>query len=138
GFTIVNDISIRDWQRATPTMTMGKSWDSHCPMGPALVTRDELPDPYKLEVKLTVDGEERQNFKTADMHFKIEEQIAHLSTAFTLVPGDVIATGTSAGVAAFRPDQPWLTEGQVVRIDVAGIGYLENRVAKDKGESYIR
>lgn len=138
GYVILNDVTIRDWQRATPTMTMGKSWDSHCPMGPALVTADEVPGPHALGVRLTVDGEERQNFNTADMHFGIPAQIAHLSTAFTLLPGDVIATGTSAGVAVFRPGRPWLTEGQVVRIEIDGLGHIENRVVQDEGERYIR
>ena len=138
GYVILNDVSVRDWQMAAPTMTMGKSWDSHCPMGPALVTPDEVPDPYALQVRLTVDGEERQNFRTGEMHFDIATQIAHLSTAFTLQPGDVIATGTSAGVAAFMPGQPWLTEGQVVRIEIDGLGYIENTVVRDTGERYIR
>ena len=137
GFTVLNDVSVRDWQRAAPTMTMGKSWDSHCPMGPVLVTRDEVPDPYNLQVRTTVDGEERQNFNTGAMHFKIETQIAYLSTAFTLLPGDVIATGTSAGVAAFTEGQPWLKEGQVVRIEIDGIGFIENKVVKDDS-SFIR
>lgn len=131
GFTVLNDVTIRDWQRASPTMTMGKSWDTHCPMGPVLVTREELVDPYQCRVTLTVDGEERQNFMPEDMIFDIESQIAHLSTAFTLLPGDVIATGTSAGVAIFRKGQPWLTEGQVVRVEIDGIGYIENTVQRD-------
>ena len=138
GYLLLNDVSIRDWQRASPTMTMGKSWDSHCPMGPALVTRDQLPDPYALEIALSVDGEERQRFSPRDMLFSIEEQIAHLSTVCTLLPGDVIATGTGKGVIAYRPGQPWLREGQVVRIDAPGLGHLENRVARDPGASYIR
>ncbi len=138
GYLVLNDVTIRDWQRATPTMTMGKSWDSHCPMGPALVTADEVSDPCNLHVRLTVDGEERQNFNTGEMHFKIEQQIAHLSTAFTLLPGDVIATGTSAGVAMFRPGQPWLREGQVVRIEISGLGHIENQVVRDEGERFIR
>lgn len=137
GYTILNDVTIRDWQRATPTMTMGKSWDTHCPMGPVLVTTDEMSDPYASHVRLTVDGEERQNFKAGDMHFDVASQIAHLSTAFTLLPGDVIATGTSAGVAVFREGQPWLTDGQVVRVEIDGIGHIENTVQKDN-ESFIR
>ncbi len=137
GYTIVNDVTIRDWQRATPTMTMGKSWDTHCPMGPSIVTTDEITDPHSLHVRLTVDGEERQNYNTADMHFKIDELIAHLSTAFTLLPGDVIATGTSAGVAMFMDGQPWLEAGQTVRIDVDQIGHIENTVVAES-QSYIR
>lgn len=138
GYTILNDLTVREWQMASPTMTMGKSWDTHCPMGPALVTVDEISDPENLKVTTTVDGEERQNFNTGDMIFKIADQIAHLSTAFTLQPGDVIATGTSAGVALFRPGHPWLQEGQTVRVAIEGIGHIENRVEADPGISFIR
>lgn len=138
GYTVLNDVTVREWQMASPTMTMGKSWDTHCPMGPALVTVDEIPDPENLKVKTIVDGEERQNFNTGDMIFKIADQIAHLSTAFTLQPGDIIATGTSAGVALFRPGHPWLEEGQTVRVEIEGIGHIENRVEADPGISFIR
>ena len=137
GYTILNDISVRDWQRASPTMTMGKSWDTHCPMGPALVTADEIANPHNLRVRLTVDREERQNFNTGDMLFKIDEQIAYLSTAFTLLPGDVIATGTSSGVAAYRPGQPWLRAGQHVRVEIEGLGYIENKIVEDPVEPYM-
>ena len=119
-------------------MTMGKSWDTHCPMGPVIATADEFHNPPALQVRVTVDGEEMQNFNSKDMHFGIAEIIAHLSTAFTLVPGDVIATGTSQGVAAFRPGPPWLREGQVVRVEIEGIGHLENRIEKDAAEGFIR
>lgn len=138
GYTILNDVTIRDWQIASPTMTMGKSWDTHCPMGPALVTADEIADPHKLNVRLTVDGDERQNYNTSSMYFDIPKQIAHLSTAFTLRPGDIIATGTSAGVAMFAEGHPWLKEGQVVRVDIDGLGYIENTIEADKSGSYIR
>ena len=137
GYTIVNDVTIRDWQRAAPTMTMGKSWDTHCPMGPCLVTTDEITDPHNLNIRLTVDGEERQNYNTSEMHFKIDALIAYLSTAFTLRPGDVIATGTSAGVAVFMEGQPWLEVGQTVRVEADQIGYIENTVAPDQ-EAFIR
>ena len=138
GYIIVNDVSVRDWQRAAPTMTMGKSWDTHCPMGPALVTKDEIPDPLNLQVRLTVDGQERQRFNTGDMLFKIGEQIEYLSTAFTLLPGDIIATGTSAGVAAYRSGLPWLKAGQHVRVEIEGLGYIENQVVKDDAKTLIR
>ena len=111
-------------------MTMGKSWDSHCPMGPALLTKDEVADPENLNVKMLVNGVERQNFNTKGMIFNIADQIAHLSTAFTLKPGDVIATGTSAGVALFTEGQPWLVEGDVARVEIEGFGYIENIVEK--------
>jgi 2-keto-4-pentenoate hydratase/2-oxohepta-3-ene-1,7-dioic acid hydratase in catechol pathway len=138
GYTILNDVTIRDWQIASPTMTMGKSWDSHCPMGPALFTKDEISDPENLTIKMLVNGVERQNFNSADMIFGIADQIAHLSTAFTLKPGDIIATGTSAGVAIFAQGQPWLTEGDVARVEIEGLGYIENTVEKDTVTSFIR
>lgn len=138
GYTVVNDVTVRDWQRKGPTMTMGKSWNSHCPMGPAIVTKDEIDDPEDLRVVLTVDGDERQNFNTKDMVFGIAAQIEFLSTAFTLVPGDVIVTGTSAGVATFMPGQPYLKEGQSCRVEIDNLGYIENKIALDEGESFIR
>ena len=138
GYTVLNDVTIRDWQLATPTMTMGKSWDTHCPMGPVMVTTDEIADPENLNVVASVDGEVRQNFNTRDMIFGIADQIVHLSTAFTLLPGDVIATGTSAGVALFREGQPYLKEGQKVRVEVDQIGYIENTVALESDPAFIR
>ena len=137
GYTIINDVTIREWQRAAPTMTMGKSWDTHCPMGPCLVTTDEITDPHNLNIRLTVDGEERQNYNTSEMHFKIDALIAYLSTAFTLRPGDIIATGTSAGVAVFMEGQPWLEAGQSVRVEADQIGHIENKVVPDQ-EAFIR
>ncbi|MEM7019759.1 MAG: fumarylacetoacetate hydrolase family protein [Pseudomonadota bacterium] len=131
GYSVLNDVSVRDWQRAAPTMTMGKSWDSHCPLGPAIVTADEVAEPENLAVRTLVDGEERQSFNTGEMIHKIATQIEYLSTAFTLLPGDVIATGTSAGVALFREGQPWLREGQSVRVEIEGLGFLENKVIAD-------
>lgn len=138
GYTVLNDVTIRDWQLATATMTMGKSWDTHCPMGPVIVTTDEITDPHNLRVIATVDGDVRQDFNTRDMIFDIAQQIAHLSTAFTLLPGDVIATGTSAGVALWAEGQPFLKEGELVRVDIEGIGYIENRVAREKTPVFIR
>ncbi|MEM7570571.1 MAG: fumarylacetoacetate hydrolase family protein [Pseudomonadota bacterium] len=138
GYVIANDVTVRDWQRKGPTMTMGKSWDSHCPMGPALVTKDEIENPEDLNVILTVDGDKRQSFNTKDMVFGIAEQIAFLSTAFTLTPGDVIVTGTSAGVATFMPGQPYLKEGQVCRVAIDQLGHIENTIALDPGESFVR
>lgn len=137
GYTILNDFTIRDWQRATPTMTMGKSWDTHCPMGPVMITKDELPNAENLDFVLTVDGVEKQKFNTSEMLFDVATIINHLSTAFTLCPGDVIATGTSAGVILFREGQPWLEEGQVVRVEAEELGYLEN-VVKKSGDSFIK
>ena len=134
GWTIVNDVSVRDWQARTPTMTMGKSFDTHGPMGPWLVTPDELDDPHALRLRTWVDGELRQDASTADMVFNSWEQIAHLSTAFTLEPGDVISTGTPAGVGvAMRPPK-FLQAGGTVRIEIEGVGTLENPVVAESSD----
>ncbi|MFT5444005.1 MAG: 2-keto-4-pentenoate hydratase/2-oxohepta-3-ene-1,7-dioic acid hydratase in catechol pathway, partial [Myxococcota bacterium] len=118
GYTVVNDVTVRDWQARVPTMTMGKSFDTHCPMGPFLVTSDEVPDPHSLDLKTWVNGELRQHSNTKHLIFDCFTLVEHLSTAFTLEPGDVVATGTSSGVGiGFRP-RKWLVEGDVVRIAI--------------------
>ncbi len=132
GYTVLNDVTIRDWQIRAPTMTMGKSWDSHCPMGPAIVTPDEV-DISKLELKTLVNGDVRQHSDTSYLIFDVPTLIEHLSTAFTLEPGDVIATGTCAGVAAAMEGQPWLKDGDVVRVEIETLGAIENRVEDDAG-----
>ena len=130
GSMVSNDVTIRDWQQQAPTMTMGKSWDSHCPMGPALVTTDEV-DPAALDFEVTVNGEQRQSSNTRELLFGIPHLVAYLSTAFTLLPGDVVLTGTTSGVARWMPGQPWLKEGDLVRVQIEGLGHIENRVEKD-------
>lgn len=137
GYTVLNDVTIRDWQRRTPTMTMGKSWDSHCPMGPALVTADEV-NPAKLKLTTHVNDELRQSSDTSFLIFDIPTLIEHLSTAFTLEPGDVIATGTCAGVAAAMEGQPWLKAGDVVRVEIESVGMIENKVVDDPVGAFIR
>jgi 2-keto-4-pentenoate hydratase/2-oxohepta-3-ene-1,7-dioic acid hydratase in catechol pathway len=132
GYTVLNDVTIRDWQRRSPTMTMGKSWDSHCPMGPSIVTPDEV-DISKLDLKTLVNGEVRQHSDTSYLIFDVPTLIEHLSTAFTLEPGDVIATGTCAGVAAAMEGTPWLKHGDVVRVEIGTLGAIENIVADDEG-----
>lgn len=132
GYTVLNDVTIRDWQRASPTMTMGKSWDTHCPMGPSIVTPDEV-DISKLGLKTLVNGDVRQQSDTSYLIFDVPTLIEHLSTAFTLEPGDVIATGTCAGVAAAMEGQPWLKDGDVVRVEIETLGAIENKVVDDKG-----
>ncbi len=129
GYTVINDVSVRDWQHRTPTFTMGKSFDSHGPLGPWLVTADEVADPGDLRLRTWVNGELRQDSSTADMVFGCAEMIAYLTSAFTLEAGDVLATGTPAGVAAGRRPPPWLRPGDRVRIEIEGIGTLENPVA---------
>jgi 2-keto-4-pentenoate hydratase/2-oxohepta-3-ene-1,7-dioic acid hydratase in catechol pathway len=133
GYTIANDISVRDWQLRTPTMTIGKSFDTHGPLGPWVVTADELGDPHDLGIRAFVNDELRQDSNTGEMIFNCYEQVAHLSEAFTLEPGDVIATGTPAGVGAVRQPFPvgLLKVGDVVRVEIDGIGELRNTVVEE-------
>jgi 2-keto-4-pentenoate hydratase/2-oxohepta-3-ene-1,7-dioic acid hydratase in catechol pathway len=133
GYTIANDVSVRDWQLRAPTMTIGKSFDTHGPLGPWVVTADELGDPHALGIKTYVNDELRQNGNTSEMIFSCFEQVAHLSQAFTLEPGDVIATGTPAGIGAVRQPFPegLLKVGDTVRIEIDGIGSLENTVVEE-------
>ena len=130
GFTVINDVSARDWQWRSPTFTVGKSFDTHAPCGPELVTPDELGDPGDLSIRTWVNDELRQDSTTADLIFGCADMIEYLTTAFPLEPGTVIATGTPAGVgAAFDPPR-WLKDGDVVRIAIEGIGDLVNPVAR--------
>lgn len=128
GYLIVNDVSVRDWQRATPTMTMGKSWDTHGPIGPWLVSADEIGDPHDLTIRTWVDGDLRQDASTKQMITNCWELIAHLSTAFTLLPGTIIATGTPAGVGFVMDPPRCLNPGSTVRIEIDKLGILENPV----------
>lgn len=128
GYLIVNDVSVRDWQRATPTMTMGKSWDTHGPIGPWLVSADEVGDPHDLSIRTLVDDEVRQDASTKQMITNCWEIIAHISTAFTLLPGTIIATGTPAGVGFAMKPPRCLKPGSVVRIEIDKLGVLENPV----------
>jgi 2-keto-4-pentenoate hydratase/2-oxohepta-3-ene-1,7-dioic acid hydratase in catechol pathway len=127
GYLVVNDVSVRDWLvKRSPTFTLGKSFDTHGPIGPWLTTDDEIPDPHGLRMRLTVNGEERQNWTTDDMIHDIWAQVAELTTVMTLMPGDIIATGTPSGIGA--PTGDWLRAGDVVRAEIEGLGAIENRV----------
>ena len=128
GYTICNDVSVRDWQMRTQTMTMGKSFDTHGPLGPWVVTADELGDPHALSLRTWVNDDLRQDGKTDDLIYDCFEMVEHLTTAFTLEPGDVISTGTPAGVGMAMKPPGWLKAGDVVRIEIEGIGVLENPV----------
>ena len=138
GYTIAHDVSVRDWQRRVPTFTMGKSFDTHCPLGPCIVTADEIGDPHGLELQTWVNGESRQHSNTRELLFDCFELVEHLSTAFTLEPGDVISTGTPGGVGvAMKPPQ-YLKAGDVVKISIDKIGTLENSViAEPEGTARI-
>lgn len=129
GYTIINDVSARDWQMHTPTFTMGKSFDTHGPIGPWIVTADEIGDPHDLELRCLVNGELRQESNTGGMVANLWQQIEYLSTAFTLDPGDLIATGTPEGVGVGMNPQQFLQPGDTVRCEIDKIGAIENRVA---------
>ncbi len=138
GYCCGCDYSVRDWQRASQTMIMGKGFDSHAPFGPYLVTPDEIEDFGALEVSSFVNGERRQRGFARDMIFSISQQIAHLTAAFTLQPGDVIFTGTPAGVGAGFEPPKWLKAGDSVRIEVTGLGHLENKIVAEKKVTVLR
>jgi len=123
GYLVVNDVSVRDWQLRVPTWTMGKSFDTHGPLGPWIVTEDELGDPHSLRLRTLVNGELRQDSNTKNLIFDCFAIVEHLSTAFTLEPGDVVATGTPAGVGPLQP-------GDRVEVRIDGIGSLKNPVIK--------
>ena len=129
GYFVANDVSARDWQFHTPTFTVGKSFDTHGPIGPWIVTAEDVPDPHNLDLRTYVNGELRQQSNTQQMIHNIWAQIAYLSTAFTLETGDLIATGTPEGVGVSRDPPLFLKSGDVVRCEIDGIGAIENRVA---------
>lgn len=128
GYTVANDVSARDWQMHTSTFTMGKSFDTHGPIGPWIVTADEIGDPLDLGLRCFVNGEKRQENNTGQMIANPWQQIEYLSTAFTLEPGDLIATGTPEGVGVGMDPQVFLQPGDVVRCEIDRIGAIENRV----------
>jgi 2-keto-4-pentenoate hydratase/2-oxohepta-3-ene-1,7-dioic acid hydratase in catechol pathway len=135
GYTIVNDVSVRDWQLRIPTWTIGKSFDTHGPIGPYIVTSDEVGDPHALELRTWVNGELRQHSNTKELVFDCFTLVEHLSTSFTLEPGDVIATGTPSGVGiGFKPPK-LLVAGDVVRIGIDKLGELENAVIDEPDDS---
>ena len=135
GYTISNDVSVRDWKRKTQQWTLGKSFDTHGPLGPWIVTAAELPDPHDVAFRTYVNGELRQQSNTRNLVFDCWALIAEISTACTLEPGDVIATGTCSGVAAFYTPPRWLKTGDTVRIEFDGIGAIENRVIDEPDET---
>jgi 2-keto-4-pentenoate hydratase/2-oxohepta-3-ene-1,7-dioic acid hydratase in catechol pathway len=133
GYTCANDLSVRDWQGRAQTMTIGKSFDTHGPLGPWLVTPEELGDPQDLRIRCFVNDEMRQDASTGEMVFDCFQQVSHLSEAFTLEPGDVIATGTPAGVGIGRKPirENVLHVGDTVRVEIERIGELVNTVVPE-------
>jgi len=132
GYTIVNDVSARDYQMATSQWMIGKTFDTFCPMGPAIVTADEIADPHALAISLSIGGETLQSSNTSNLIFRIPQLIAYLSSVFTLEPGDIISTGTPAGVGFARKPPRWLKAGDEVRVQVEGIGELVNPVVMEE------
>ena len=128
GYLVCNDVSVRDWQRRAATMTLGKSFNTTGPIGPWIVTDDEVADPHALTLRMLVNGKVRQEITTGEMVFNIFEQIAYLSTVMTLEPGDILATGTPSGVGAAMEPPSWLQIGDVMRVEIDGIGHIENLV----------
>ena len=131
GFCVGGDYSVRDWQKASQTMIMGKGFDTHAVFGPALVTPDEAGDISGAQIRTFVNGELRQTGRPSDMIHGIAAQIEHLTAAFTLEPGDVIYTGTPAGVGAGFDPPKWLKAGDTVRIEIDGLGHIENKVVEE-------
>jgi 2-keto-4-pentenoate hydratase/2-oxohepta-3-ene-1,7-dioic acid hydratase in catechol pathway len=130
GYFVANDISARDWQRHSPTFTIGKSFDTHGPIGPWIVTADEIEDPHALGLRCLVNGELRQESSTSQMIFNVWQQVSYLSTAFTLEPGDLISTGTPEGVGITMNPPTYLKAGDIVRCEIDGVGVIENRVRR--------
>lgn len=131
GYTCFNDVSARDFQTATSQWMMGKTFDTFAPFGPAIVTADEIEDPHNLEISLDLNGETMQRSNTREMIFRIPRLIAHLSSVFTLEPGDVIATGTPPGVGFARKPPRWLRHDDVVTVRISGVGVLTNPVVAE-------
>jgi len=134
GYCAGNDVTARDWQYASPQWILGKSFDTHAPFGPWIVTADEIADPHTLGIRSLVNGEVRQNSNTRELVFNIYDQIAHLSQAMTLEPGDVIFTGTPGGVGTAMKPPTYLKAGDVVRVEIDGIGAIETR-AQAEGDT---
>ena len=131
GYTMVNDVSARDYQRATTQWLMGKTFDTFAPMGPWIVTAAKLPIRNNLNISLTINGETLQDSNTKDLIFKIPALIAFLSSVFTLEPGDIVSTGTPSGVGVARKPQRFLQPGEEVTVKVEGIGELTNPVVAE-------
>jgi 2-keto-4-pentenoate hydratase/2-oxohepta-3-ene-1,7-dioic acid hydratase in catechol pathway len=128
GYTLVNDVSARDVQMRNAQVTLGKNFDTFCPIGPRVVTVDKIPDPSMLRISTRVNGELRQDAATADMLFRVPELLSRVSHVMTLEPGDIVTTGTPAGVGCFRNPPLYLQPGDVVVVEADEIGQLENPV----------
>ncbi len=131
------DYSVRDWQRATPTMNMGKGFDTHAPFGPYIVSLNEIKELDELGVRCFVNGEMRQNGRVGQMIHSIAQQIEHLTKAFTLEPGDILFTGTPEGVGAAQSPPRFLKIGDRVRVEIDEVGYMEHEIVQEPDGSII-
>ncbi len=130
GYTCANDVSARDLQFSDKQWVRGKSLDTFCPLGPVLVSRDEIPDPHGLAIRAVLNGEVMQDSSTGEMIFSVAELLSFISQAMTLYPGDVVLTGTPPGVGVFREPQRFLRDGDEISIEIEGIGRLTNTCAE--------
>ena len=135
GYTIANDLSVRDWQLRVPTFTIGKSFDTHCPFGPAIVTPDEISNPHNLDLVTEVNGEERQSSNTKNLIFNCFDLVEHLSTAFTLEPGDLVLTGTPGGVGVI--EGKFLKNGDTIKISISELGHIKNKVIDEPDSTVL-
>ena len=133
GYTILNDVSARDFQMATSQWMMGKTFDTFAPYGPAIVTADEIADPHALDISTVINGETMQHSNTRNLIFQIPQLIEYLSSVFTLEPGDIVSTGTPAGVGFSRNPPRWLRPGDEVVVRIEGLGELRNPVLAEAG-----
>jgi 2-keto-4-pentenoate hydratase/2-oxohepta-3-ene-1,7-dioic acid hydratase in catechol pathway len=131
GYTIVNDVSARDVQFSSTQWSLSKCFPTFCPLGPAIVTADEIPDPHSLQIGLSIDGEQLQNSNTRELVFKIPELIEYLSSITPLLAGDIVSTGTPPGVGLGRTPKRWLRPGETVTVTVEGLGALTNPVVAE-------
>jgi acylpyruvate hydrolase len=131
GYTIFNDVSAREVQRRNSQWTLGKSVDTFAVAGPYLVLKDEVPNPQKLELKTSIGGEVLQQSNTSDMIFSVADIIADLTQYLTLQPGTIVATGTPSGVGSARKPQRWLKHGETVRLEIQGLGVLDNPIEQE-------
>lgn len=136
GYLVGNDVSARDWQMHASTFTIGKSFETFGPIGPWIVTPDEIDDPHNLELRCYVNGQLRQKGSTSDMIYSLWEMIEYTSTAFELEPGDVVLTGTPEGVGHAMTPQTYLKPGDVVRCEIERIGAIENRVIESRARRF--
>jgi len=132
GYCCGNDISVREWQRHTPQWMLGKSFDTHAPFGPWIMTPDEVGDPHALDIQCVVNGEIRQQSNTRHLLFDVFAQVEHLSKAMTLEPGDIIFTGTPGGVGAACKPPRFLKSGDVVRVEIDRIGSIEGKIISEQ------